>query len=225
MRHHFSSRIPFCFFLSWTLLCSFPGSFSTGVVILDSIELFNTHEWLSSHPRVYFHCQEKNKTFLPDVKKKNIVYTFKGAESWQPLTELPDNKCKRCGFYEEDTIKSDDVFDEWELCPDEFVGPDGKYTRFRENEFNATFSCPECVPRESGHVESPNPKEVPPVKGTHIAVVILVIALASTVSFAGMLAAYRYWQRRKREQDQARFLQLFEEGDDIEDELSLGHMI
>ncbi|XP_068644620.1 uncharacterized protein [Aristolochia californica] len=225
MRDYFNSRIAFWVFLSWTLLCSVPGSFSARVVTLDSIELFNTHEWLSSHPRVYFHCQEENKTVLLDVKKKNIVYTFKGAESWQPLTELPDNKCKRCGFYEEDTVKSDDVFDEWELCPDEFAGPDGKYVHFRAKEFNATFSCPECVPREPGHVESPKSKEGPPVKGTLVAIIILVIVLASVVSFAGMLAAYRYWQRRKREQDQARFLKLFEEGDDIEDELSLGHEI
>lgn len=61
----------------------------------------------------------------------------------QPLTELPDKKCQRCGLYEENTFKSDDVFDEWELCPSDFV--DGKYLHFKEKEFNATFLCPECT--------------------------------------------------------------------------------
>lgn len=56
----------------------------------------------------------------------------------------------------------------------------------------------------------------------HVAVVILISALVSTVFILGLLAAYKYWQKRKREQDQARFLKLFEEGDDIEDELGLG---
>lgn len=60
----------------------------------------------------------------------------------QPLTELTDNKCKRCGLYEMDSIKSDDVFDEWELCLDDFV--DGKSIHFKQKEFNATFICEEC---------------------------------------------------------------------------------
>lgn len=63
----------------------------------------------------------------------------------QPLTELPDIKCKRCGFYEKDAIKSNDVFDEWELCASDFTRPDGKYIHFKEKEFNATFLCAECV--------------------------------------------------------------------------------
>ncbi|KAG9453740.1 hypothetical protein H6P81_006644 [Aristolochia fimbriata] len=225
MRDHFCSGIPFRVLLSWALFCHVPGAFFARVVTLDSLELFNTHEWLSTHPSVYFNCQGENKTFLPDVKSRNIVYKFKGAESWQPLTELPDNKCKRCGFYEEDTVKSDDIFDEWELCPDEFLGPGGKYVRIKEKEFSATFSCPECVHQPGDHVGSHKSKENHPAKGVNLTLVILVIVLAVIVSFAGMLAAYRYWQRRRREQDQARFLKLFEEGDDIEDELSLGQMI
>jgi hypothetical protein len=62
---------------------------------------------------------------------------------WQPLTELPENKCKRCGLYEEDTIFKDDVFDEWEMCSIDFK--DGKYSRFKEGQFNATFLCPNCT--------------------------------------------------------------------------------
>jgi cbb3-type cytochrome oxidase subunit 3 len=41
----------------------------------------------------------------------------------------------------------------------------------------------------------------------------------------GVAAAYKYWQKKKREQDQARFLKLFEDGDDIEDELGLGTVL
>lgn len=61
----------------------------------------------------------------------------------QPLTDLESRKCKRCGFYEKDSIKSDDVYDEWELCPSEFKH--GKFKRFKEKEFLATFLCPECT--------------------------------------------------------------------------------
>lgn len=64
---------------------------------------------------------------------------------FQPLTELQAIKCKRCGFYEKDTIKANDVFDEWEFCPSDFNSSDGKYVYFKDGEFNATFLCPECV--------------------------------------------------------------------------------
>ncbi|THU67950.1 hypothetical protein C4D60_Mb05t30120 [Musa balbisiana] len=104
-----------------------------------------------------------------------------------PLTELPEKKCRRCGLYEHNTFKPDDVFDEWELCRSSFV--DGKYVRLKHNEFNATFVCPQCT------------------------------------AFGGVAAVYKYWRKRKREQDQARFLKLFEEGDDLEDELALGNAI
>lgn len=62
-------------------------------------------------------------------------------------------------------------------------------------------------------------------KGVQIALIILISAVVSTVLIIGLLAAYKYWQKKKREQDQARFLKLFEEGDDIEDELGLGNVI
>lgn len=68
----------------------------------------------------------------------------------QPLTELSSKKCKRCGFYEEDSFKSDDVYEEWEFCPSDFSGPDGKYIQFKDKEFNATFLCPKCVPFANG---------------------------------------------------------------------------
>lgn len=51
--------------------------------------------------------------------------------------------------------------------------------------------------------------------------VVIISALVSIAATAITVTAYKYWQKRKREQDQARFLKLFDEGDDIEDELSL----
>lgn len=40
-----------------------------------------------------------------------------------------------------DTFKSDDVFDEWELCSGDF--DHGIYVHYKEKEFNATFTIPE----------------------------------------------------------------------------------
>ncbi|CAM8966382.1 unnamed protein product [Rhodiola kirilowii] len=132
------------------LLSCFPGLISSKVVILDSIEIFTTHEWLKSEPTVYFKCGGENKTILPDIKAKNTLYAFKGEESWQPLTNFTNTKCKRCGFFEQDLLEKDDVFEEWEFCPSDFYNPDKKYVRFKDKEFNATFSCPECIPDVTG---------------------------------------------------------------------------
>lgn len=167
---------------------------------------------------------------------------------FQPLTELLDKKCKRCGFYEADTIKSDDTFDEWEFCASEFTSADGKYTHFKEKEFNATFLCLECVPLVGGecfsslsvslslycfsqpiltflscifvapaHSDAGNEK-----KRMDWTLVLLITALVSIVLIVGGVTAYKYWQKRRRQQEQARFLKLFDEGDDIEDELGIG---
>lgn len=69
---------------------------------------------------------------------------------FQPLTNITDKKCKRCGFYEHDAILSDDVFEEWEFCASDFTRSDGKYVRYKDKEFNATFLCLECVPLGKG---------------------------------------------------------------------------
>lgn len=50
----------------------------------------------------------------------------------------------------------------------------------------------------------------------------LISGLALIVTFVGAIIAYKYWQRRKKQQEQARFLRLFEDNDDIEDELGIG---
>lgn len=52
---------------------------------------------------------------------------------------------------------------------------------------------------------------------------ILVISGAALVLFTvGLVVGCKWWQRRKRQQQQARFLRLFEDADDIEDELGIG---
>ncbi|XP_047311693.1 uncharacterized protein LOC124915082 [Impatiens glandulifera] len=215
-------------FQASTLLCSilltcFSGLVYSADVTLNSIEIFSKHEWLPSKPKVYFRCNGENKTVLPDVTKVLEPYIFKGEESWQPLTEFPNKKCKRCGLYEEDLI-SDDVFDEWELCPSDFIDHDGKYTHFKDKQFNATFLCPDCVPRgqdlNNTTIPSNNKEER---KGLHWAVVATIVIIVAIVFILGLVVAYKYWQKRKREQEQARFLRLFEDGDDIEDELELGN--
>ncbi|XP_057438400.1 uncharacterized protein LOC130730408 [Lotus japonicus] len=200
-----------------------PGLVLSAVVTLSSLEIFTTHEWLRATPSVYFRCTGDNKTVLPDIKKPHVLYTFKGEESWQPLTDFPSKKCKRCGLYEKDPILSDDVFDEWELCPSDFAAPDGKYSLFKEKEFNATFLCPECLTLPG--VAVPAPEGNRDKKGMNVALVILLVVLVSAILILAMMGAYKYWQKKKREQDQARFLKLFEEGDDLEDELGLGTII
>ena len=56
----------------------------SAIVTLDSIEIYKTHEILKAvKPEVYFQCKGESRTDLPDVKKSNQLYTFKGEESWQ----------------------------------------------------------------------------------------------------------------------------------------------
>ncbi|KAK8928601.1 hypothetical protein KSP39_PZI017759 [Platanthera zijinensis] len=221
-----SCQIIYCFFsckslTGGSITCT--GTYSVNVVTLGSIEIFNAHEWFPSKPTVYFHCQgELRKTFLPDVEKTHILYTFKGEESWQPLTELPEEKCKRCGIYEHDAFKSDDTFDEWELCPADFL--DGKYFRFIENEFNATFLCSNCTASADSNKEQSQNTATRHDKGK-VGYIIIICSFVSLILAAGMVAAYRFWQKRKRDQDQARFLKLFDEGDDLEDELGLDPVV
>ncbi|KAG6412035.1 hypothetical protein SASPL_124695 [Salvia splendens] len=188
-RRRFISRLPLLLIYASTILIIYsPALISAAVVTLDNIEIFKTHEWIPTKPKVYFHCKGESEIILPDVTDKHVLYSFRGEESWQPLTELSDTKCKRCGLYEKDAVRPNYVFDEWELCPSDFTRSDGKYIHVREKEFNATFLCKECVAQEKG----------------------------------GLVAGCKWWQRRKRMQQQAQFLKLFEDADDIEDELGIG---
>ncbi|GMI81016.1 hypothetical protein like AT3G53490 [Hibiscus trionum] len=222
IRNRLSSRIFFRFLVWWIFFSWFPGLISSAEVRLDSIEIFNKHEWILN-PTVYFACKGENMTILPDVTKKDVVYSFKGEESWQPLTELKSKKCKRCGFYEKDTFKSDDVFNEWEFCASDF-NASGKYVLFKEKELNVTFDCQDCKSLPAGAtgtgVETGNDGNK-----MHVAIIVLIVLAVLTVTIIAMVMAYKYWQKKKRQQDQARFLKLFEEGDDLEDELELSNSI
>uniref|UniRef100_A0ACD5YM97 Uncharacterized protein n=1 Tax=Avena sativa TaxID=4498 RepID=A0ACD5YM97_AVESA len=200
-------------------LWSIPGTFSSRLVTLDTIDIFTTHEWFSGQPTVFFRCNGDNRTDLPDVKEANLIYTFKGEESWQPLTELPEKKCKRCGLYEADVIKND-VFDEWEMCSSDFK--DGKYTHFKEGQFNATFLCPNCT-ASAGDSTAHKPSPVVEPRKTPVVVTIIVSILASVLVTLALFVGYKYWLKKKRERDQLRFLKLFEEGDDMDDELGLSN--
>ncbi|XP_050226725.1 uncharacterized protein LOC126676547 isoform X2 [Mercurialis annua] len=194
-----------------------------GVVTLESIKIYDSHEWIKTvKPIVYFSCKGEKKIEFPDVKLLNLSYTFNGLESWQPLTELTTEKCKRCGFYEKDEFKSDDVFEEWEFCPSDF-DTDGRYTRSKLNQFDATFLCPQCVSLVADFNSSSGSHTKG--KGMHVVLAILIGGFVSIVIIFGLLAAFKYWQKKKREQDQARFLKLFEDGDEMEDELGLGNVL
>lgn len=59
------------------------GLVRAAVVTLDSIEIYKKHEIFGSKPIIFFRCKGENKTILPDVKKKHVLYIFKGEESWQ----------------------------------------------------------------------------------------------------------------------------------------------
>ncbi|KAF7014825.1 hypothetical protein CFC21_028766 [Triticum aestivum] len=204
--------------VQFVALCSIPGAFSSRLVTLDTVDIFTTHEWFS-RPTVFFRCSGDNQTYLPDVKEANLIYTFKGEESWQPLTELPEKKCKRCGLYEQDMFRND-VFDEWELCSSDFK--DGKYTHFKEGQFNATFLCPNCTVSAGDAATHHSSSEVE-AKKTSVAVTIIVSVLASVIVVLALFGGYKYWLKKKRERDQLRFLKLFEEGDDMDDELGLSN--
>lgn len=58
-------------------------------------------------------------------------------------------------------------------------------------------------------------------RGLHPAIVVLIVLLVLGVVTVGLVVGYKYWRKKKRQQEQARFLKLFEDGDEIEDELGL----
>ncbi|XP_014512821.1 uncharacterized protein LOC106771365 isoform X1 [Vigna radiata var. radiata] len=211
-------RVPLLLFISSIFFTCFPGSTLCAVVSLKSIEVFKTHEWLKATTTVYFLCKGESKTVLLDVRKSHTLYAFNGEESWQPLSNFTSKECRRCGFYEEDSITSDDVLDEWEFCPSDFTVPDGEYIRFKENQFVATFLCSECLSLAAVDEHDDG-------KGMHIVVVVLLSALVSIILILGVVGAYKFWEKKIREQDQARLLKLFEDDDEIGDELGLGTVI
>lgn len=69
-----------------TAVCT--GVVADGNVTLQSLTIFNTHEWFDQKPEVYFHCQGDDKVYLPDIQAKGILYKFLGLESWQVAAVL-----------------------------------------------------------------------------------------------------------------------------------------
>eukprot|EP00243_Klebsormidium_subtile_P004524 TRINITY_DN18544_c0_g1_i1.p1 TRINITY_DN18544_c0_g1~~TRINITY_DN18544_c0_g1_i1.p1 ORF type:complete len:267 (+),score=64.74 TRINITY_DN18544_c0_g1_i1:128-928(+) len=133
-------------------------------VILLNMTIFQTHQLLGD-PTVYFQCEDNDtQIYLPDIFDDNQLFSFNGHESFQPLTTLPTDQCKRCGFYDERWLIPDATFAEWELCPLDFAanGTLEKYVRY---EFDAIFYCQEC----SG-VQAPAPAPQVPVVLTPTAV-------------------------------------------------------
>lgn len=70
---------------------------------------------------------------------------------------------------------------------------------------------------------SPRPDDA--VKRISTVVVVLISVVATILVVIVVIGGYKYWQKKKRQQEQARFLKLFEEQDDIEDELGLRDII
>ena len=68
------------------MVISHTGAVGDGNVTLQSLTIFNTHEWFGQKPEVYFRCQGESRVDLPDVKEKDQVYGFLGQESWQVLS-------------------------------------------------------------------------------------------------------------------------------------------
>jgi len=164
---------------------------------------------------------------LPDVTEEKSLYKFNGEESWQPLTELPAEKCKRCGVYEKDPIQTSS-FDEWELCPENFI--DGEYIYFKKNEFNATFSCLDCgLPANftrSFDDNDGNNSSAKTLRTTGIVIGVMV----PVILIVGLVVGFFYWRKRKRDSERAQFLKMFNDidgeiDDDIEDELGIGRII
>uniref|UniRef100_M4CZC6 DUF7953 domain-containing protein n=1 Tax=Brassica campestris TaxID=3711 RepID=M4CZC6_BRACM len=123
------------------------------------------------------------------------------------IPEISGEKCKRCGIYEQGSLISDKEFDEWELCPSDFSASQ-IYMHFKEKEINATFVCHGCAKLDSvsaGATTGSSSKEEGD-NGSKVAIAIV---------------AGGHSKRMKLQRDQARFMKLFEENDEPEDELGL----
>ncbi|KAL1200092.1 hypothetical protein V5N11_031816 [Cardamine amara subsp. amara] len=203
-----------------------PGIVTAQVITLDSIEIFTKHDWLKLKHTVYFQCKGENKTVLPDVTKTGILYTFRGQESWQPMTEIGGEKCKRCGIYEQGSLISDKEYDEWEVCPSDFSASQ-IYMHSKEKEMNATFVCHGCAKFHSVSSQAmtgTSPQEEG-YNGLTVTIAIVAGVLCATVVVVGGVFMFKHSQRMKKQRDQARFMQLFEESDEPEDELGLEPVI
>ncbi|KAL8154281.1 hypothetical protein V2J09_012041 [Rumex salicifolius] len=223
-RSSMDSRVSVIAFVFLIFLSFFPGSILSAVVTLKSVKLYATsHTWTAKNPKVFFQCTGEKKTFLPDVVKAGVLYNFKGEESWQPVTDLQTKKCKRCGIYE-DLIAPDHVFDEWELCSSNFDTADHHYTVFKEDEVIATFMCQECSSLTADPPPVKKSSKSDGGKSHSVILQLLIIVVVAVIVIGVPMALYKWWQKRKRQRQQARFMRLFDEDDDLDDELGLKDM-
>eukprot|EP00250_Pteridium_aquilinum_P013987 c21707_g1_i1 orf=595-1278(-) len=214
----------FVFIFVFTLTRLPADALGGGNVTLESLTIFQTHEWIGK-PSIYFKCQGEKNVYLPDVVIKDHQYNFIGEESWQPLTSLEGFKCKRCGLYEEDQFKHDDIFDEWELCPINFSSePEGHYNHLKDKEFNITFVCSHCHPSDAKPAVEPAAPEGSDdeISTKRYSALVIMLVFFGMVAFVALLyVGYIRWQQKKREEQQARFIKLFEDDEDLEMELGL----
>ncbi|KAJ7533312.1 hypothetical protein O6H91_13G042800 [Diphasiastrum complanatum] len=217
----FKFKTSYFYFLGVLAVFAAQDVIADGNVTLDSMTIHQTHEWFGKKPTIYFRCKGEEKVFLPDVKEKYHLYTFIGEESFQPLTVLEGQRCKRCGLYEEDHVLRDDVFDEWEFCPASFTpAPEGRYVHVKENEFNASFLCSKChdsnsdssstLPSEAHNHQSAKGK----VSGITVLLIFFGVLLISAVG----TVAYILWRKKLREEQHARFIRMFEDDEDFDAE-------
>ncbi|CAH2074432.1 unnamed protein product [Thlaspi arvense] len=198
-------------------------------------DIHYSHDWFKLKHTVYFQCKGENKTVLPDVTKSGILYTFRGQESWQarpnslftsPMTEISGEKCKRCGIYEQGSLISDKEFDEWELCPSDFSASQ-IYMHSKDKEINATFVCHGCAKLESVSAEAKtgSSSKEEGDNGATVAIAVVAGVLCATLVVVGGVFMFKHSKRMKLQRDQARFMKLFEESDEPEDELGLEPVI
>ena len=57
--------------------------------------------------------------------------------------------------------------------------------------------------------------------GGHSTLTFMIVFLCIISFIAILFVGYKFWQRKKREEQQARFIKLFEEDEDLETELGL----
>eukprot|EP00270_Netrium_digitus_P006961 TRINITY_DN2007_c0_g1_i1.p1 TRINITY_DN2007_c0_g1~~TRINITY_DN2007_c0_g1_i1.p1 ORF type:complete len:290 (-),score=56.91 TRINITY_DN2007_c0_g1_i1:63-932(-) len=187
----------------------------------DEIVIYNRHDgWIFS-PSFYFQCAGEKKKFLTGVTNTFTVYNFSKNESWQPLAVLDEVKCKRCGLYEADDLTSDDILEEWELCPLDFSRRTGLLNVYKHGEFNLTLVCTGC-PFRPQHTFSSNTSS----QGTNLLVLLLSVVsfglgcalFIGVITYLKQKQSWPFRDGRASEQDGVAFMQVFDM--DLDEEFS-----
>ncbi|XP_076950020.1 uncharacterized protein LOC143622883 [Bidens hawaiensis] len=232
----------FCFILFAEVLLS-------AVVTLKSLEIYTTHEWFASSPKVYFKCNGEKKIVLPDVKKKHTVYTFRAEESFQVCNKLillrilKVQNARGVDFIMRGLLNlmtyltsGNFVLRIFTLMVVGTFAPITKNSMQRscvqsvqkKVSSNLTFYdtnnkkwCLVGRPESSDDDRNYDEKENG-TKWSMILIISISVVASTVLLIMGLLYAFKIWQKRKRQQEQARFMKLFEDTDDIEDELGIG---